>query len=253
MTDKTANLQNFINILTNLVNYVQENIPVVQEKAKIVGFKLEAAVDLAPINLAKEFVKKLQPYASQLINREEQFFLEYAKDIPIVKDINLELEWKNLDSKVKNELWTRVNSAFTFATLVSNEEAAATQQSFAKMPGFENIDTAQLGESVQKLMPAVLNMMGPLLGGPGGKKSRKGARDACNPNNPMMKFAQNMMGIDVKESNRTNQDRKRKEQVKDRLRKKIERRKSEQSKIEEEESDPDEYSDDAKRNIRSLF
>ncbi len=274
MTDKASNQQNFINILTELVVYVQKNIPVVAEKAKVVGFKLEAAVDLAPAMLCTEFVKKLKPFAMQLINRDESFFLNHGKEIPIVKDINLELEWANLSETVQNEIWKRVNSAFTFATLASHESASNTQKSLAGgIEGLKDIDPSQLGETVQNLMPAVMQMMGPMLqsfqgaAGGGPAKTTGGAQKASQLNSPMMQMLQGFMGggtqmpsnlTPVKELNRPADYQNRKEMMKQRLRNKLKERQAKSAQIEEEESDPTSEDSDQptpamKPNIRDLL
>lgn len=194
MTSQDANLKNFVDIFLTIPTLIAKYVPIMADTAKILGFKLEAASDLAPEKLCAEFVNALKPYASLLIAQDDAFFLEHFQHIIYLKDFDqLPFLWQTADHKFKKELWRKLNSAFTFATLANNSQAAAPLQGI-NFSGEGEFDASQLGETVQQMMPAVLSMLGPMMQGLSGGKTKAGAAAAASPDNPMMQALAGMIG-----------------------------------------------------------
>jgi hypothetical protein len=253
MTD--TNIKAFTQVVRSFFDFIEKQVPEHSDRVRTYKLKFDAAIEVFPTHAVNMFVKELKPYAADIATRNEKVLLtECVEKVAILKDIDLINIWKNLSTNAKDEVWNRLNSALMLATVASNADAASLQGPM------EGIDPNELGNAVQNVLPTVMKMMGPMmaqLGGgnvPGNRDAqRKAAKEAANPNSPMMQMISGLVGSMSEQGDAPKKTRLapagtpvRKLQTRERLRAKLEaKRKAQEERIEEVGDDSDEEEEPA--------
>lgn len=195
MSSSSSSLNAFCSILISLVDYVSTEIPSTEKKAAVVKIKLETAIEYGPEQLCKKFVNELRPHVTLILKKDDTFIYEHLPKLDVIKDVNITSVWDSCSPEIQTEIWSRLNTAFTLGSLAINDIVESTAKNMSGFDG-QDFDPDQLGGAVQQIMPAVMSMMGPLMQNLGGNRGDKknAAKQAADPNSPMMQMISNMMG-----------------------------------------------------------
>jgi hypothetical protein len=102
----------------------------------------------------KTFMAQMSEYSSYVTKRDEAFFLEHEKDIPILVETHLAKYWPDLSKNTKNVIWTYLNNLFVLGSLISMippETASAIENIAQQLEG--KIDEGAM-------MNALMGMLG---------------------------------------------------------------------------------------------
>lgn len=155
-------VETFYKLLIETLKYTEIQIPEVKKKIKAALVKLQVAYDYCKLEVPRKFVKEVTPFLAELISENEDFFTKEAKTITIFKDLDIDLIYARLTPEVKKSFFLKVQNLYTFASTIVNNSTSSSE--------FEGVDESELGSTVQKILPAAMNMMKGMMGG----KSAKG-------------------------------------------------------------------------------
>lgn len=201
-------VESFTKTLVSFIEYVRDNVPDCRKAAKVVLIKAETALSMSPEMLCSQFVEELQPHVGLITSRDPAFVSDVLPTLKVIKDMKISGVWSQCSSEIQNEVWNRLNSVLMLGLAAANEiNASKKSTDGVSRLSSEDIDPSELGDMMQKIMPGMMSMMGPMLQGMGGganrKQKKKLARDAADPNSPLQKMAQGALGIDLDAKSRS--------------------------------------------------
>jgi hypothetical protein len=144
--------------------------------------KYQLAFDLFPEMAITKFAEELSPYAVDIAERD------VAKLVSEIGKKAVKIDWckvwDSIEEHEKEIIWSKISSLMMLATLAVGSKPAPTNSSSFEING-ASIDMKELSGAVNKVLPAVMQMMG--LGGQDKQvKSRKVAREMSKPNPAML-------------------------------------------------------------------
>lgn len=157
-------LEEFLSVLNDLIVYVESNIPNIdQKKVSVLKIKLETATEFAPKQLCETLYKKLKPFAHAIYQQDETVILEHFKEIPILRHFDLETVWPSTPDSIKKNLWQRLLSIFTLATIAMEEIGQIPAGTIIPPNMGDSGDMQQLTAQISSAMPMIFQMLGPML------------------------------------------------------------------------------------------
>jgi hypothetical protein len=116
----------------------------------------------------KTYMAQMSQYSSYVTKRDEAFFLEHEKDIPILVETSLAKYWPTLSANTKNVIWSYLNNLYVLGSLISMippETASAIENIAQQLEGKIDEDA---------MMGALMGMLGNVnaLPQPGKKKNK---------------------------------------------------------------------------------
>lgn len=85
-------------------------------KLQYIKTKVDMAVDLTPRLTVLEFMNNMEPYMTQIHQRDDKFFLNMLADSPETSAFNLGDKWSSLDTSERDHLWQTVTKLITLGT-----------------------------------------------------------------------------------------------------------------------------------------
>jgi len=123
----------------------------------------------APKSPMLEFMASIGPYASHLMQKDEEFFKTHASDVPFLEDIDILHLWtSNLSETTKNAIWQYLQTLYILGTTISSLPAdtlnmiesvaqkCATQLQENSTGADGTLDEAALMSSMSGLMSSLL-------------------------------------------------------------------------------------------------
>lgn len=206
-------LEQFIKIISSIIPYSYKHVPQCKSYINLAEIKLSTAAKFGPQLFCQEYYDALKPFYLQLMSKDEDFFLKESEKLPILKDIKIDEVFPTLSKEVKDGYFIILANAFTTAGLAINEEIGKT----ANQLSGTNANPEEIGAAMQKMMPAVMNMLEPML---------KGGGDGAPGGNPLLSALAGMMGGGGIPRSQNNNINKKKDRTVERLKKKINDRNS---------------------------
>jgi hypothetical protein len=102
----------------------------------------------------KTYMAQMSQYSSYVTKRDEAFFLNHEKDIPILVETSLAKYWPTLSANTKNVIWSYLNNLFVLGSLISMippETASAIENIAQQLEGKIDEDA---------MMGALMGMLG---------------------------------------------------------------------------------------------